>query len=221
MVAAINLISASDDRTVPWSFFGNRKGDRQEMLEAFEDVPNGIARLGNSGFMKNLIVTDEQVARVMLASHFVLCPFGSLSPDTWRILETLEAGAIPVSVRLGRIDYFRFVFGDHPFIVEETWEEAAQKVKHLLANPAELARSHEAASIWYSKFERNLAEDVSSILQGDYKHLVSPQFRFQAAARWNMKIRFVFWSYFHWPVFKKRFFTLLDELRTLRRRRAK
>lgn len=203
LVRCIRGLSTGDHREYLWGFVGNLKGHRQEMLAAFGEITPNSVSTNTAGFMKDMPLTDEEVALIYTSSHFVLCPFGSLSPDTWRTMEALEAGAIPVSLRMGGVDYFKFIFGDHPFIVAETWEEAAAEVQRLVANPLELAETHEQVRRWYREFTDLLSADLLNIFRGSFSDLESPQFRYQQRARWNPKVRYIFWRHFSAPRTKR------------------
>lgn len=140
LVDSVRKLCPPDVRRFAWSFIGNRKGDRDHMLSVFNTITPNCQEAHSSGFMGSLPLTDDEVARVLVDSHFVLCPFGSLSPDTWRIMEALEAGAIPVTVSLHGVDYFRFIFGDHPFATADSWERAADAVAEMMSDDATLAK---------------------------------------------------------------------------------
>lgn len=200
-------------RNLSWSFFGNIKGDRVQMLEAFASIQPNRASTSSSGMLRNLPLSDEEVARLLVDSHFVLCPFGSLSPDTWRVMEALEAGAIPVCIEMRGIDYFKFIFGDHPFIVSGSWDEAAHEVGILMENPEALSAKHAEIVAWYRGFTHRMSQDLLAILFRHRAVLVSEQFKYQQRARWDMKVRAAFWMHFFRPRIVRRIWATLDKLR--------
>lgn len=200
-------------RNLSWSFFGNIKGDRVEMLEAFASIQPNRASTSSSGMLRNLPLSDEEVARLLVDSHFVLCPFGSLSPDTWRVMEALEAGAIPVCIKMRGVDYFKFIFGDHPFIVSGSWDEAAREVAILMENPEALSAKHSEIVAWYKGFTHKLSHDLLAILFRDRAILVSEQFKYQQRARWDLRVRWAFGMHFFQPRIVKRILGALDQLR--------
>lgn len=185
------------ERDFIWSFVGNLKGDRRVMLECFRAVQPSFSSSGHSKFMEDLPISDKKVAEVYRRSFFVLCPFGSLAPDTWRILEALECGAVPVSVMMkGEVDYFKFIFGDHPFIVEKSWESASQRIAELGRDPLAIEGFRQAAISWYSEFLRDLRSDTGRLALMQQGSVVSDQFRYQKEARRSLKIRWVFFEHF-------------------------
>ncbi len=200
IVRHISVGPAERVRLYAWSFFGNLKGDRDQMLGVFEKIRPNRASTSQTGMLgPGLPLTDEEVADLLVNSHFVLCPFGSLSPDTWRVMEALEAGAIPVSVKMRGLDYFTFVFGDHPFVVSDSWDDAARDVANVLSDPALLAAKHAQVASWYEEFTERLSRDILAIVFEDRVRTVSEQFTYQRRARWNLRIRWAFWMHFSQP----------------------
>jgi glycosyltransferase involved in cell wall biosynthesis len=213
LVDAIKALPPVSEKTFLWSFVGNLKNDRGEMLEAFKSLNPHKAMVNQSGFMKGPMAEDIDVAKAYRASNFVLCPFGSLSPDTWRIMEALEAGAIPVTVALRGIDYFKFTFGDHPFIIGKTWKDAAAKVRALSENPERLELLQQEAEVWYANYLDTLKKDVELILgSSPANNLQSSQFRYQRRGKWSPQVLVKFWLHFKIPPAKKRVLQLVDRV---------
>ena len=63
---------------------------------------------------------------------FAPCPFGFVNPDSFRIMEVLEFGCIPIVKKFNNVDYYKYVFGDHPFIVVKDWKEAPGIMSNLI-----------------------------------------------------------------------------------------
>lgn len=202
-----------NERKLSWSFFGNIKGDRVQMLEAFAAVEPNRASTSRSGMLKDLPLSDKEVAALLADSHFILCPFGSLSPDTWRVMEALEAGAIPVSIEMEGVDYFKYIFGDHPFIVSRSWEEAANEVVAWLENPAALRKKQDDIRAWYRSFTQKLSDDVLGLLFQNRTIFASEQFKYQQRARWSVKVRWAFWKRFVRPKIMRSVWRATDLLR--------
>lgn len=114
-------------------------------------------------------------------------------------MEALEAGAIPVTIKMKGLDYLRYVFGDHPFIVAKNWEEASCLVKSLLIDPVSLELQREAVVSWYRDFTERLSDDLITLARGYSSTLSSEQFRYQKRSRWNPRVRSIVWLHFRWP----------------------
>ena len=174
--------SLSARRDFVWCFAGQVKSHRARMLAAFRGLGPHFVHITKTWADPNGLNVD-QMKQIYSSSMFALCPFGNRNPDSYRLMEALEWGCIPVTLTfLGGEDYFRYIYGDHPFIVAQSWQDACEQVKELLQNPDELLRRQHAAMQWYQTFKADLAEDVSQILSQP-KHsrtLKSRQFSYQA-----------------------------------------
>lgn len=214
-VFAVKPLCEPRAKSVLWSFVGNRKHDRKKMLEGFYALGPHTALIKNSGALRDRVVSPSAVAETYQSSSFVLCPFGLHSPDTSRIMDALEAGAIPVTVSFRGIDYFKFAYGNHPFIVGSDWSDAVAKVRLLSENPEELASRQKACTRWYAGYVEALQHDLEIILQsGPASKLKSPQFAYQRDAKWSLHIILKFWLHFIWPPFYKEVRSVLAGLVT-------
>jgi len=85
-----------------WSFLGATKGDRELMVESFRQVGPSYQHF-SSGWNAHDQLVPQQVREIYEKSVFGLCPPGNAHLDTFRVMEVLEAGAIPVTKKfLGR-----------------------------------------------------------------------------------------------------------------------
>jgi hypothetical protein len=161
-----------------WFFAGQIKSDRAVMLEAFEKISPRflhVTKKWNCG----TAISAEEVSKLMQQSIFVPCPLGWINQDSYRVMEALENGAIPVTKLFYGIDYFRYNFGDHPLIVGKSWEDCAEIVLQWLKNPEKLADYVETVKKWYQEFRLRLSADVSAIINGGKPSMESKQFIYQ------------------------------------------
>lgn len=172
-----------------WAFVGEVKGDRAEMMKSFAGVqPNTF--FAASRFDDPDGLRGSKLFETYAASHFVLCPFGNRSPDSFRVMEALQAGAIPVTVQFLGTDHNRLVFGDHPFVVGKNWSHARELVEELLADPEKLRNKRSDVAEWYQDYLSKLEEDLAHLLKnGARSGLISPQFRYQRRAALNPVIQ--------------------------------
>ena len=77
----------------------------------------------------------------MKIRYFPPCPYGYLNPDSFRIMESLESGCIPIVQKFLFIDYYKLIFGDHPFIVLNKWKSVEKEITNLLSNPKALEKT--------------------------------------------------------------------------------
>lgn len=83
------------EREYTWSFAGQLKGSRYEMVEYAKSVPKGKYH-ANNVFNDPNGLNLEEYAALLSNTKFSLCPSGNFSVDCFRVYESLEAGAIPI-----------------------------------------------------------------------------------------------------------------------------
>jgi hypothetical protein len=173
-----------------WSFVGQRKSDRVSMARVFQDKHTFLQLTDKFNDTING-VPPSRLAQIYNSSHFVLCPRGNLNPDTFRVMEALYAGAIPVVRTFCGIDYHRLVFGKHPFIRASSWKRARVKCELLLNNPEALAKRSAEVTSWFANFLGELSRDLTRLLEG-HKKVESGQLHHRRLAQCNPYLFLVF-----------------------------
>jgi len=108
-------IIPSNERSYMWSFIGNIKSDRQEMLKQFSKLENGFFGTADKQTMK----------KVYSQSKFVPIGRGNITLNCLRIYEAVTCGAIPVIV--GNKDEIENTFKDEDtsaWIISKSWQGA-------------------------------------------------------------------------------------------------
>ena len=180
-----------------WSFIGQIKGYRKPMYEEFKDLHPNFSSVSQQWNSKAL--TDEDVQQIYLDSAFALVPFGSIHADTMRIMEVLEWGCIPVVIKYMHDDYYKYIYGDHPFIVADNWKEARVIVERLWEDKQALEKKKEEVRLWYVEFKNNLQADIDDILSGK-KPKRGKQWKYQKYGRINLWVLATWYYHFY---FKK------------------
>lgn len=145
------------------------------MVAVFKGDPRCHIRMNKSFNGESNGYTAGKHAEICADSIFVLGPFGNLNPDTFRIMEALHRGAIPVSVKMGAIDCFKSIFRPkHPFIVGKDWEDAREQCRELLDEAATLLADQTMVERWFSKSLKNLSSDLGRILTDSVEGPLSP-----------------------------------------------
>lgn len=185
-----------NQKSLSWAFGGQVKGDRPEMLKWFKKIPNNQV-VETSSFGSSTGIPGRDLQQLYRMAYFVPCPWGNVSPDSFRVMEALQAGAIPVLRTRFGLDYYRFIFGRHPFVTGSTWKEVAFKTERLLSNPEELVQRQNQVSDWYEDFCNRIQNDVQLLLQtGSERILGGEQFRYQKRSSKNLLVRIVFWFFY-------------------------
>lgn len=106
----------------------------------------------------------DAYAAAMADTMVAPCPSGPESPDSFRLYEALEAGAVPVadgSTPKGHVPgYWPYVFGGPvPFPVLDNWAELAEHVARIHKEwPAPASR----VAAWWTQSKRRLAYELEA-----------------------------------------------------------
>jgi hypothetical protein len=132
-----------------WTFSGQVTNPRREAaMEA-------LRRLGDpletDTFAAGL--DPEAYIRSLWAAAWVPCPAGNVRPETFRMWEALEAGAVPIldaTSPAGDRGYWPMVLGDHPLPIIEDWSQVG----------AILDSEPPLVGPWYTRYKRELRRDL-------------------------------------------------------------
>jgi len=151
-------------RELAWSFIGTGWKGRREKLRALMGIGEEHRCVFMDEWNSPKMLGREETLAVLLNSWMVPCP-GGQNPETFRVYEALEAGAIPIVVKEEGNDAWLAFLGKYiPLMVAGSWEHAAQIVHTLRAKPEvyEQFRSHVLAKWMESK--EGVKGDVRRVL---------------------------------------------------------
>ena len=140
-------------RELAWSFIGTGWKGRREKLRALMGIGEEHRCVFMDEWNSPKMLGREETLAVLLNSWMVPCP-GGQNPETFRVYEALEAGAIPIVVKEEGNDAWLAFLGKYiPLMVAGSWEHAAQIVHTLREKPEvyEQFRSHVLAKWMESK----------------------------------------------------------------------
>jgi hypothetical protein len=159
-------------RRFVWSFSGQVNHRlRQECVNHLGNMRDGFLMM-TSGFWQGL--PRDEYYRLLAESKFVACPSGACTPDTLRVFEALEAGAIPVADRRfppgypqgfkDTDNYWEYVLGDVPFPTLTNWLDFPMIIQNW---SQDYEARREKLQTWWKGYKnemsRQLEEDVRSI----------------------------------------------------------
>lgn len=143
-------------RDLDWSFSGQVNHPRRvEVVEELGKLIGGEVHR-TPGFTRGL--NHEDYARLLARSKTVACPSGPYSPDSFRLHEALEAGAVPIAdatcPAYDAHGYWQQVFeGPVPFQEVDDWSDVSKMI-----DAAVLRWPHEAniCSAWWQAHKRKM-----------------------------------------------------------------
>ena len=135
-----------NERKYVWSFIGQVKSDRMDMLnrfkETFENSPYYTNTGSNSWSIDTQIVSPQDMYAIYSDTIFVPVGRGNHSLDCFRIYEAVVAGALPVIV--GNTDEIKTTFSyagkQPPFIYAQSWGDAVLLCSGLMVDADKLQK---------------------------------------------------------------------------------
>lgn len=145
-------------KPLDWCFLGQvTHVRREECVKQLRTMSNGYL-LETAGFTKGH--PHAEYFHYMANSKIVPCPSGARMPDSFRVAEALEAGAIPIVDAKSPIgsypnNYWEYVFGGtHPLPVIYDWSTLPTLIPKLVA---EWPENSNRIQTWWMNYKRQLA----------------------------------------------------------------
>jgi hypothetical protein len=138
-------------RTKIWSFVGTEWGARGELRSLPPD--RAVLRLFPK-WQDPANLGKAEYLELLLDSVFVPCPAGQ-NTETFRIYEALECGAVPLIVGPNPTKL--------PLLPLESWTQAGECMKHLLANIEQLEAYRDKLLEAWARLKAELKKDIRNI----------------------------------------------------------
>jgi len=149
------------ERKFDWSCIIERfDHSRAELRQIFSDLPNGMFYQHDH---HNPRLSTDKMSDIYRNSNFVPCPNGRVTPESFRVFEALENGAIPIVLKT---DYWYENYGiDFPAIQVKDWHEAKEKIKTMLKNPEVVEKYRQHCIDWWTESKRKTKSQVEQLVE--------------------------------------------------------
>jgi hypothetical protein len=104
-------------------------------------------------------LTQDECISIYNKTKFVPCPMGWVHPDSFRLMECLESGAIPILKNYNNLEYFSKVWGDSPLPIVNSWNEIATYYK---MNEEDYNQLSNSVFNWYEEFKHKLSLKIKN-----------------------------------------------------------
>lgn len=139
----------NESKRLQWSWFGQIKTDREEMLNQFRRM---------SPYLIGTSLSKELMCKAYSQSIFVPCGRGNSSLDCYRLYEASMNGAIPVIVGSEEEIHSTFKYEENPpWIYASNWKEAVDICMNVQVN------SEDVISWWKGRIE-NIKNKLLKVL---------------------------------------------------------
>lgn len=157
-----NMIKMSH-RWYHWSWYGDIKGDRWEMLDLFSsNVPYHLYHTS---------VSKEEMIHTYLRTRFVPCGRGNSTLDCYRLYEASMCGAI--SCVVGPKDEIEETFKyeqNPPWLRGETWYDILDNIGYFLTHEDELQLLQDKVKTWWKTRINTIRSKIFQTLEtGEYQ----------------------------------------------------
>jgi hypothetical protein len=157
------LVATVRTKDLIWSFEGTGWFDRGRKLAALDDLkPNHKVLHGdwNSPTQKS----RAEYAKLIARSRFVPIVRGNHF-ETFRMYETLEAGAVPIYVREEGDDmYWNWLTSKIKLANITSWDLASKYIRHFLVNPSDEERYRKGLVEQWNAWKAELRATLSKII---------------------------------------------------------
>lgn len=160
-------IKPMSERKYNATFVGQKKKDRQEMIDCFLSMPDTIIReVDNSWTLDSLRISPPELYNLYSNTKIILNGRGNSQIDCFRISEGIVAGCIVVTV--GKSDELKrtITYGDSdmPILGFSSWKEAREQCDILLKKPQEMEKIQEKLISWWDRTIENIRKQIRVVL---------------------------------------------------------
>ena len=141
-----------------WYFAGQvNTPPRKELVSVLKQCGNGVLN-ETAGFAQGYSHKDyyENLSRAKI----VPCPGGPHSPDSFRLYETLETGAIPIP---DNPDFWKMLFKEVPFPSVLSWSQLPDLINNLKDRP----EVNNKCMAWWQRTKRELSWMIEDDIKAD------------------------------------------------------
>jgi hypothetical protein len=125
-----------------------------------ENMENVFIHKTNSWNCSKSLTQDECIS-IYSKTKFVPCPMGWVHPDSFRLMESLESGSIPILKNYNNLEYFTKVWGESSIPVVNSWDEIKM---YYNMNTDDYNELYNKVFNWYSEFKSQLTLTVKNSL---------------------------------------------------------
>jgi hypothetical protein len=154
------VVKPSSQRALSWSFAGEIRNTRIEMIQHFNRVPNGRLIDTNTSAPLSTAVYNDLIGN----SVFAPCGMGNIITETWRVYESIEAGAIPIAEKRLTLDYYKELLGPNPIPTFGNWADAARFANRTMADEAAMDALQAEVMTWWASYKQKLVIDIAELL---------------------------------------------------------
>lgn len=151
----------ANERPLNWSCIVHRLDqNRVDLANSFQGMTNGLFYAVDHHGPR---LPTSEMGRIYRDSIFVPCPSGRITPESFRVFEALENGAIPIVLQN---DYWQLCYGiEFPAIQVFTWHEARETIDIMLRDERVLENYRKSCVEWWAESKAKTKKQVEDLVQ--------------------------------------------------------
>jgi hypothetical protein len=149
-----------NDKKYDFCFIGQPKSDRNDLITVLNNLGSSFIHTTNQWNCPTSL-SQMECKEVYKDTKFVPCPMGWVHPDSFRIMEVLESGSIPVLKTYNNLEYFTKVWGDSPLPTVDQWDELS-KLSNM--DNENYKKMYQEVIQWYDGFKLELSKKIKNIV---------------------------------------------------------
>lgn len=132
-----------------WAYSGQvNHSSRKRLVKALKKMKNGVL-IETGGFSQGL--PRDEYYELISRAKVIPAPKGVVSPDSFRLYEAMEAGAVPVTEEAW---FWDLLFGEYPFPVFESWDN----LKELMT--VNYPKQNNRVQAWWQRKKIDIQDDL-------------------------------------------------------------
>ena len=161
---------------------------RQSMLSHLKKLDGDFFENSNESWQSSDMIGTKEYRKILEESIFAPCPKGNESVDSFRLCESIEAGAIPIPERGD--GYWDSLFQNHhPFMIQanEDWSNIPKWINYLMSNENALNQYRENIQSWWKNYKEKLNKNICEIINKQPKESLPSRIKTKQQEFINLK----------------------------------
>lgn len=138
---------------------------RQSMLSYLKKLDGDFFENSNESWQSSDKIDTKEYRKILEQSVFAPCPRGNESVDSFRLYESIEAGAIPIPER-GDYYWDNLFQNNHPFKMQanKDWSNIPKWIEYFMSNEDALNKYRQNIQFWWKNYKQKLNKNILQII---------------------------------------------------------
>lgn len=165
-----------------------KRPTRQSMLSYLKKLDGDFFENSNDSWQSSDKIGTKEYRKILEQSVFAPCPRGNESVDSFRLYESIEAGAIPIPER-GDYYWDNLFQNNHPFEMQanKDWSNIPKWIEYFMSNEDALNKYRQNIQFWWKNYKQKLNKNILQIINNPPKQDRPSQIKIKQEEFINLK----------------------------------